>query len=376
MLDPKEFNELLANHLAEQKALATDKGVFSSNKFASQIKRNQDALNAAFEGNDLRKLEQIKDYVDAMRIMPDAPSINPSGTAKTLMGILKGHSLPEIAGNLKKYLADAVHEKQEIKKVNAMLSGKQAEISGLEAIQKQAEKTTKKIGNAAEAIFTSGKMPGVAIAASLRAYHENYDKNVKQVKEFAYNPQHQSDMMASSTKELQEIAPELTQSLHNTANNAVQFLASKIPGPTVTLPLSPKFEPTDAQKTKFNMYYRAVNEPISVMGDIKNGMLTSESIEALQAVHPRLLGQMRKSLMEEFDHEKAHELDYPTKMGLAKFMGEPLDVHMMPQTLVSYQADFAQPTRGQSNAKPTLGGLKELGKDERVATRTQNNEEA
>lgn len=87
ILPPEQFQRILSNWLAEGKAAATDKGAFSSNKFASFLRRNQDALNIAFQDRP-QQFQRLKDLTTIMRILPDAPSVNPSGTAKTLYRLI------------------------------------------------------------------------------------------------------------------------------------------------------------------------------------------------------------------------------------------------------------------------------------------------
>jgi len=92
ILPPEQFQRILSNWLAEAKATATDKGAFSANKFGSFLRRNQDALQIAFNDRP-EQLQRLKDLTTVMRILPDAPSINPSGTAKTLSRMILGNDL-------------------------------------------------------------------------------------------------------------------------------------------------------------------------------------------------------------------------------------------------------------------------------------------
>lgn len=373
ILKPEEFNELLANHLAEQKALATDKGVFSSNKFASYMKRNQDVLAEAFKDSP-SQLQKFKDYMNIMRILPDAPSGNPSGTAKTLVGLLKGHSLTDIAGNLKKYLEDKVHDKLLQRQLNNALAGKAEQAQKLSQISKIVEKTTNKIDDISKSIFDTGSYRGL-VAGALKITDKDYKDNVKQVKEMAYDPQKMIDHLGNNSKEMYAIAPNITGSLQQTLMRGIQFLNSKIPAPMTQRPLSAEYKPSPAQMFKFNTYFQAVEDPMSVMGSIKNGDLTNESLEALQAVHPQLYQDMKSKIMENFDMDKAKKLNYATKMSLSKFLGEPLDEHMMPQAMMSYQQSMAMPAGQPNGIKPTSKGVREIDKAGRVSTRSNMDEE-
>jgi hypothetical protein len=102
-------------------------------------------------------------------------------------------------------------------------------------------------------------------------------------------------------------------------------------------------------------------------------------MEALQAVHPALLQDMRQKVMENMDLKKAKKLPYAQKVSLAQFIGKPLDVNMTPQAIQSNQMSFTNPQLSQQNTqaskKSTLGGLKQLDVSERTATATQKERE-
>lgn len=108
ILDAPQFDAMLANHLAEKRALATLDGNFSSAKFGTFLRNNQDSLNEAFQphfdlSNNLSKvsavrgpaqLQRLNDLNRLSRILPDAVSVNPSGTAKTIMKMFENSANP------------------------------------------------------------------------------------------------------------------------------------------------------------------------------------------------------------------------------------------------------------------------------------------
>jgi hypothetical protein len=65
-----------------------ERGGFSSNKFFTFIKNKYPELEVAFKNNP-QLLQEIRHWNTVMRILPDAPSVNPSGTAKTVMHMMK-----------------------------------------------------------------------------------------------------------------------------------------------------------------------------------------------------------------------------------------------------------------------------------------------
>lgn len=381
ILEPKQFNELLANWISEAKAAATDKGAFSSNKFGSWMKRNQDALNTAFADSP-QSLQRLKDLTTIMRILPDSASINPSGTAKTLIAGLKGvHSVTDLAGAIGKIIkektVDEVNRQVALSNLNNQLAGKAANATLLSEIKNMASKTTDSINRGAKGIFSDNFNRGGVLGASIKALDGSYDKKVEKIQKYSSNPQAFMDHLAQTTEPLHNAAPNVVQGLNNSLVKSVQFLDSKLPKPVVELPLSAKFEPSVAQRRKFLRYYAAVENPVGSLAEVKNGTLSNETMEALVAVHPELLNEMQQAVMENIHPEKAKNLNYATKISISKFLGRPMDVGLLPQVIMANQMAFAAPQpQQQGGGKSTQKGLEKLNPGKLAATRTQKLEES
>lgn len=78
----ENFNQFLADYITQNAAKFTDKGVFSPQRFSSWLKTKAPMMRQAFKGNP-QGLERINAITNLMRLIPDAPPGNPSGTAKT-----------------------------------------------------------------------------------------------------------------------------------------------------------------------------------------------------------------------------------------------------------------------------------------------------
>lgn len=374
ILPQDKFQHLLGNWMSEQIEKVTDKGAFSSNKFGSFLKKNADVLNEAFANNP-QALTRLKDLNNIARILPDSTSINPSGTAKTLLGILKAHSLGDFIGNIKGYAAEKLQQKIINEKLNAALAGKADQATKLSVIKRTIEKTNEKIEKGAKAIFSDTGRRGLE-SGLINVTDQEYNKRVNRLSELANDPQAMMNHMSDSTDALYAAAPNITQDINNKMVAGLQFLQSKIPTTQTHMPLSAEYVPSEAEKDKFNTYYDAVNDPTHVFSLIKDNTLTNETMEALNTVHPEMLNDMRKKVLENFDPKTAQDLDYATKLSLSQFLGEPLDENMLPQAFQSYQASLTGPNASQQQAamsgKSTLGGMKELDVANRSLTRSQD----
>lgn len=171
ILAPHEFNELAANWLTSAKDQYTKNGVFSSNRFGTFLKNHADSLNVAFQDNP-ETLQRLKDLTTISSIIPDAASINPSGTAKTAMRMMgdkmKDISLGEIIGGswnpmvLKgligkkglEVLGDIRAQNAAIKEFNQGLAGKSAQQTTMQATQKMLSIINSNIDKRVSAIFS------------------------------------------------------------------------------------------------------------------------------------------------------------------------------------------------------------------------------
>lgn len=204
--------------------------------------------------------------------------------------------------------------------------------------------------------------------------HVSYQKNKKKVQDYS-DPTKLADHVAKHTQGMAKNLPDTTQGMITSLMSGQQFLQSKLPQSGASLPLSVEHKPSRTAMSKFNSYYDTVNDPMSVLSHVKAGTLKNEHLEALGAVYPKLYEEMKKKVVEHMDPEKAKGLPYGTKVALAKFMGQPMDASMLPQSIMANQAALAGPRLGSQASmdmgKPTLGGMKELNASDRTATKTQ-----
>lgn len=232
---------------------------------------------------------------------------------------------------------------------------------------------SKDIAKGAKNIFSSGAVRGAVLATP----NSSYEKASKRVRELHSNPEVLGNHLTKATEAMYDTAPNISQSIQSALVRGVDFLESKLPKPVNELVLSSKWTPTNSQKAAFDQYYHAVNDPTSLLQQIKHGSLTSEALEAVATVHPQLLEEMRSKVMEHLDPEKARSLPYAIKISLSKFMQMPLEEALLPAVIASNQASFmipAKPAQGQG------GGMKKAelntaGRSQSRATQLQTGDE-
>lgn len=365
ILPKKEFDQITANYLAQLRAKHTSsEGVFSSKMFDRDLKNKESVLRTALSDNP-KALKDLKNYIVQSRIIPDAASINPSGSALTwwkmaLSGDIKGLAEKLVTGKIEQHIANQNFEN--------LLQGKAQNASIMSQVEKMIEKTNSKIKTGAKSIFSVAP-----VVSTMEDNFQGYDKHAKKIREISGDSHSMINHSTNLTDPLHQVAPNISQSMQVAFNTGVSFLADKLPKPNNDLLLGHDFVPSNSQKEKFNAYFHAVNDPMIALKQIKKGILSNETMEALSIVHPKLLEDMRFAVMENIDPEKAKKIPYKVKISLSKFLGMPLEPSLIPQVLASNQLALQSPVNQpgqQMVGKPTLGGMKEMNMSGRAKTAT------
>ena len=380
ILGKEKFNEILANFLAVNREAATKDGAFKAGEWYRFLNKKSDVLRSALADNPV-VLQKLQAANTIARLIPDAKSINPPHTAATgmamakMLGLLK--TIPVAGEPLAKgaeMMAEKAAEKASTQAFNNELAGKANKASAVNQAKSIIQRTTDKIQSGAKSIFNQ-KAPMVPMMGEKT--EEAYRKNSKRVKQLGQNPQAMLDHMQNNSQSLYAAMPNITQGVYNTLTKGVGFLNSKIPQPQAQYTLDPEFQPSTSQMAKFNNYYNAVNDPVGVLKHVKQGTLSTDSLEALEAVHPHLLNEMKMEVMGHINPEKIKDMSYPTKIALTKFIGHPLDGSLAPQSIMGNQANFVQNramSQQASQTKSTQSGLSKLKLSSRSATETRKSE--
>lgn len=158
ILPKKQFNKMLADWMAKTQASTVDNGAMSANKFGTFLKKNQSILEAAFADNPVL-LQRLKDLTTIMRIIPDAQSGNPSGTASTLAHMLdlKVHNMTweGMLAAIPVKIINSLKNQLQLRELNQALQGKATANEVSQVLQRRVERTSSRIGSGIESIFKS-----------------------------------------------------------------------------------------------------------------------------------------------------------------------------------------------------------------------------
>lgn len=384
----KKFPQLAALNRQYQKAnlrqastagdLDSPMAVFSPRTFFNKIsaKAMEPEIKAAiFSPDEISKLKDAETYIKGF-----PKDLNPPGTSHTsALRAFFESPLSSAAGNLRDFgirsYIQVLSKLSPGSRPNPAVLGTELadKFNQFTAAQKIGQRFDSNVVAKTKNIFDNGTR---AAGAALTGYaNSDYDKNSARVKEFAQNPELLINHLASHTAGINRVMPNVSQAIQSQTTMGLQFLNSKIPQNTGSTFLSSPKKASSQQRESFNRYYQAVNEPASALDQVKEGNLTSQTMEALNAVHPNLLADMRKTVVSQLNPEKVKDLSYDRQIALAKFLGQPLDQNMLPAMILKNQQTMAQPSQSKESVRTTKGGLEDLKIANRKATVTQELEE-
>lgn len=197
----------------------------------------------------------------------------------------------------------------------------------------------------------------------------NFAKQAEQIRTLASDPAAMMQSLDELTDDLHEHAPDTAQAIGLAHVRGIHFLESKLPKPPPRTPLGPKWEPSASQIAKFNRYFVAVDEPLSIVKQAAAGTLTPEGVEAVRTVYPDLYADMQTRIVEALT--KHPNVPAPQRMMLSMLLGMDVDgsIGQLAANQATYQAPSQKPGLGTPRGDPGAGALDMAKRSETPAQR-------
>lgn len=197
-------------------------------------------------------------------------------------------------------------------------------------------------------------------SAESNVLQENFAKAASSIKRIAPNQDALAENLSKATQHINAHAPKVSAGIASKASNGVAFLESKLPkgsiDPYSLTPSLDKFKVSDAEAAKFMRYYKAVTEPMSAMRSLKEGHISKEEVEALQAVYPKLYQQITTEILRQVADKKT-KIDYQKRLALGTMLGVQTDVTMS-HAVLKASADIYKQSSPQPVGSSQTGGGK------------------
>ena len=180
----------------------------------------------------------------------------------------------------------------------------------------------------------------------------------KKVEEFKTNPQ----MLMNHSRQVAYYMPDHEANLSTSAARSLSYLAALSPKTAPPLPLDKPMKASKPAEGRYKQALQIAENPLSIGDKIKKGTLTSQNVDDLKAMYPALYNRMSSKLIQELAERMSDNksIPYQTRLGLATFLGRPLDSTMLPQAIISNQPQPAPEPQGAAQPSKTgMGKMKQ-----------------
>lgn len=215
-----------------------------------------------------------------------------------------------------------------------------------------------------EVVQKSLKLPApkISMKAPKAALRVTYHKVVEQVRHALSNPEPLIGQLAKQTGDTEHAAPQTALLAQTTVSQAVQYLAAQIPqqdtmanafGKPTQRPVS------DTQMRKYLQIYRALDNPATLIEDLRRGNLSRDAVVAVKTVYPEVYSIFATEALNEFADK---DLTYQKQLQLGILLDMPVNATMDPKYIASVQTittgvDEPQPPGGGGGGGPLVSDL-------------------
>lgn len=350
-----------------------------SNEFPPQIKEiirvnlNQPAGGTKIVFNrinflkDLKKElninQQIKDYHQALRhyhyskIATDVYAKEMDKAVKSAVSWKDIINMKHVmAGLVSKPLGAAYFA------IDKALDMQTVKLGALKALYGAESGIYKKIGNSIFNMSENLSKKGIDLKRGAYPFlidHDSFDKNYKEVLSMEHVDGDNIDYITGLNPVIAESSPEVFAKYIAKHNEIVDFLRSKLPM-VEHEPNGEEKEVSNYEKSKFNRYYEAVKNPLTVIDRIEKLTATQEDIEVLKTVYPAMYNVVMGTFTELMPVLKMKNLNYNERIFLTNTFGVVFTNSMMQENVARLQNNFSQPQQQQGqqqSARPKKMGM-------------------
>lgn len=167
-----------------------------------------------------------------------------------------------------------------------------------------------------------------------------FEKAYRTATEYERDPQAATRRVWNAQGETGRYAPQLAAAQAAKIATAGEFLLSKLPrhgAPSLYKEDRDKPpEVSTAERDEFLRYWKAVNDPLSVVEDVADGRLSTEGVETLRAVYPEIYGQLQNHVLDELATSETKP-PYKVRLLLGQLLDLPTDPGLDADMLIALQ---------------------------------------
>lgn len=202
-----------------------------------------------------------------------------------------------------------------------------------------------------QAFLEAGDSPGTPGNPNAR-----FEANVRLIDRYATNPELLADALDKSLAPIQDVAPNVANSIAMRAARAIMYLHQEAPRPPVPANALSKPPPvSDMDRATFESKFRAVDlGPVGLLEDAASGVADPVAVAALEVADPIGLEDARQRLLDALAEGGGEDLDYDRLVALGVILGASLATTLEPGVIASLQAAQEQQAAGLEQAQMRL----------------------
>ena len=200
-----------------------------------------------------------------------------------------------------------------------------------------------------------------------------YVRRAAGVSEMMANPDKLAERIGTNLGDLRTRAPRLADAMTGAALTGIQFLSQKLPPIPPADPFEPNRKPMPppiGQRETWLRYYNAVQDPLTVLDDLRDGRINMEGVEVLRDVYPPLFQHVRQQTFDLMASGRMEAMSKQQRIGLGLALGIATP-ELDPAYVAARQAAFTQQPGAQQEA-PSGGGKGGKPKRTRALNMTKN----
>lgn len=260
------------------------------------------------------------------------------------------------AGLARKVLRDKGHE------IMAEVYGKLAKLTEIQnRVQAFDVKLEKGVQNyikgqaISRSVTPTSASSGVFATRRGEGKYEPVRRAVERVAELAANQAAMTNHTAMQTQHLAMHAPKTSMAMAGASARAVQYLHENAPRDQGNArSVQPQLQKPVYSDTEVAAYARrvsAVENPLSLLDEMRHNRLTPEAVDAVKHVYPEIFAQMQSKVQEIVSQAK-EKIPYDKIVQMSVLFQTPLDGTMEPKFIQSVQTAFAQPKTSPQGRAP------------------------
>lgn len=206
-----------------------------------------------------------------------------------------------------------------------------------------------------ERVVDSARIGGSALGVKLSGNRRaDFQKVSSQVAQASSSPDRVADRVSRSMGDLSTQAPKTAAAIVQTTMTGLAYLSSLLP-PTRAdkFSLQPQLDtrnPSDVEIARFMRAAQAVDNPLMVLQEAKQGKLSRDHVDAVKTVYPALYEEMKGKIFEQLVTSKK-KLSYAQQVQMSILLDQPTNRTLDNQFIQAIQGTY---TPAESSGQATM----------------------